>query len=337
MMVENREDIEELIALFLSGEADPVQAMKLNEWRRQHKDNQALFDMLETIYNATTDQQKYKSVDVEEGWKKVLFNLEKEPKVIPIWKNRQFYIGAAAIAIVAFIIGGLWQDSPNIQQKISEAPVKDSKQLQPTYLTASNDVETFVLKDNSKIQLKPGSRIEVMDGFNEEQRLLKLEGSGTFDVVHDEELPFLIQVEDLTIKDIGTVFDVSTFNDTVKVVVSEGEVQLQLNGVMLNMVEGDSAFYVISQQLISTYKTPKARQDKFFEFNGTSLKEVTIILSEFFNRDIKIMDKEIESCTVSVTFKNESLPTILDIIGELLDVKVVRNNETIEIYGKSCI
>jgi ferric-dicitrate binding protein FerR (iron transport regulator) len=88
--------------------------------------------------------------------------------------------------------------------------------------------------------------------------------------------------------------------------------------------------------LISRYKSPSDRIDHTFVFDGTSLKEVASVLSAFFNRKIVIVDKEIEDCPLSVTFKNENLATILDIIKELMDVRVSYKNDTIGIYGTEC-
>ena len=124
--------------------------------------------------------------------------------------------------------------------------------------------------------------------------------------------------------------------DTVKVSVDEGVVELNINGQKLALEKGDSAFYLISQKVIKEYGTPTARQDVVFEFDGTTLSEVTEILSAFFKRKIEIKNPALEKCTVSVTFKNEELATILDIISELIDINIVQNKKTIEIYGESC-
>jgi len=111
---------------------------------------------------------------------------------------------------------------------------------------------------------------------------------------------------------------------------------MQINGQHLALEEGDSAFYLISERLIKEYEEPSARKDVVFDFDGTSLSEVMDILSKFFKREIVITNPELNECEVSVTFKNEKLATILDIIAELLDINIIQNNKTIEIHGESC-
>jgi ferric-dicitrate binding protein FerR (iron transport regulator) len=197
-------------------------------------------------------------------------------------------------------------------------------------------VESFTLKDKSIVELQRGSKIVFDKDFNKKGRKLSLTGSGTFTVTHDEKSPFVLKVNKLEIHDIGTVFKVLSYSDTVKIIVYEGAVELRLNNQVINMVEGDSSFYLIEKQIISRYQQPSTRQDKIFKFDGTSLSEVARVLSGFFNQKIVISNKEIENCPLSVTFKNENLPTILDIIKELLDLEIIKRNNIIEIHGKGC-
>lgn len=335
-MVEKREDIEILIALFLRGEAKPEEAVALMEWRSKSDENELLFSSFEKIYHQVNGSLPYKEHSIDTVWNQVVTELKPSVKVVPIWKRFEFYIGAAAIAIIAFLIGAFWQAGQTNVNVVANNGNNESI-IEQTLLKATSDVAEFKLKDNSSILLEPGSSVKVHSEFNSKQRILSLQGSGTFDVTHNEGMPFTINVGKLKVIDVGTIFKIRSIGDTVKVLVTEGEVQLKLNDRLLNVSEGDSAFYVISKDLIDRYKTPLSRQDKVFKFNGTKLSEVVVVLSQFYDRKIVIMDDEIANCTVSVTFRNESLANILDIISELLDIKVIRNKEIIGLYGEGCL
>lgn len=334
-MVEKREDIEVLIARFLRGEASPEQAMELMAWRSKTSENEALYSAIEKVYHSANNTAAYHEKDINLNWENVRASVKPKGNVRPLWKRYEFYVAAAAIAVIAFLLGNLW--TPNeIGGTIAEKPTKDSTTIETTHYFAEDRAETFVLKDQSNVILKQGSQLELLPGFNMDERAVKLEGSGEFEVVHDDQKPFSVLVERMKVVDIGTVFSIENFGDTVRVVVTEGEVQLQLNADVINVSAGDSAFYVISKDLIDRYKDEQQRKDTVFKFDGTELQDVAKVLSEFFNRKIVIKDTEIMKCPVSVTFRNENLATILDIISELLDIEVKRNNEIIEIYGKSC-
>lgn len=328
--------MEALIVAFLKGEASPEKAMELMHWRKESEENEALFEALEKVFHQVNASSAYEVGDVHEAWNAVRTRAQAKSEVIPIWRRREVLFGAAAVAVIAFIIGFFWQRTLTDERPIAEDKVHDSIPAQNQVYTAGNTLTRFELIDRSTIELTPGSSAEIEPDFNRKNRIVNLKGSGTFDVVHNEARPFIVKVEKLKVMDIGTVFDIRSKGDTVKIVVSEGEVQLQLNGKLLNVAAGDSAFYVISEDLIARYRTAELRQDKVFEFNGTRLKEVVKILGEFFDRKIVIMDEAIADCPLSVTFKNENLTTILDIICELLDIKAIRNNEIIGLYGTRC-
>lgn len=336
-MVKNQDEIEVRIAAFLRGESSPDAAMELMDWRAAHPDHEALFQSVEMLYNQVGNREPFVSPDVDSAWEAMKPDLKKEVRVVSIHTRKLWYFAVAALVVIAFIIGAFWSrwDEQPLFSEDGEQETEEEA-ARPTILKAQQSVESYVLSDRSEVSLLPGSSVEIPGDFDRVRRNILLKGSGTFDVTHNEDRPFTIEIEGLKVVDVGTVFSIRTLRDTVKVVVTEGEVQLRLNNEVLNVAAGDSAFYVISRQLIDRYRLPQARQDTIFIFDGTSLSEVTEILGSFFRRKIVIMDAAIANCPVSVTFKNEDLATILAIIEELLDVKIIRNNDIIGIYGSGC-
>lgn len=331
-MVRNREEIEILIGLFLNGEATPEQAMELEDWKAMSEENRQLFNEIEKVYSLTHDVPTFVVKDEHQAWRNVEEKINSTPT-----KKQNWYIlyAAAAVILVVILFKGLFNVEPTPIKHQAKNPLIDSTNVN-TIIMASNAVESFTLKDQSIVELQPGSKLTLDKNFNTKKRLVELSGSGKFTVIHDEKNPFILKVRGLEVFDIGTIFRIKNNGDTVKVSVDEGEVELRLNGKVIAVTAGDSAFYLVSKQVISRYKNPKDRKDHTFVFDGTTLKEVASILSEFFNRKIVVMDKEIENCPLSVTFKNENLVTILDIIKELMDVRIIHKNDTIGIYGTGC-
>lgn len=335
-MLNTREEIDALIVRYLNGEASPDEAMLLEDWKHKRPENNEHFLKMEKTYAATYGADTYVSSSKGSAWKVIENEIKPQAKIVPLWKKPLFITAAAAAIIVLVVVTQMFapDNSGPVAEDDKTEGKNDSKFESIIYET--NHVAQYTLTDDSKVTLQPGSKLTIPKGFNEKNRLLSLEGSGSFEVVHDEENPFILSVGELEIYDLGTIFHVDQIGDTVKVSVDEGIVELKINGQHLALEQGDSAFYLISQTLIKEYETPSAREDVVFEFDGTSLSEVTVILSEFFKREIVITNAALKDCPVSVTFKNEKLPTILDIISELLDIKIIQNKKTIEIHGESC-
>lgn len=335
-MLNTREEIDALIASYLNGEASPDEAILLEDWKHDRSENNDYFLKIEkthvTAYGSETCSPRSKG----SAWKVIENEIKSQTKVVPLWKKPLFIISAAAIGALVVVTQVL---SPENTRQIADKRKKEVEKniiQQDNIIYASNKVAYYTLKDNSKVTLQPGSKLTIPADFNENNRSLSLEGSGSFEVIHDENNPFVLSVGELEIYDLGTIFHVDRNGDTVEISVDEGIVKLNINGQNLALEEGDSAFYLVSQQVIKEYAAPTAREDVVFEFDGTSLSEVTEILSAFFKREIEIKNPLIETCPVSVTFKNEALATILEIIAELLDINIIQNKKTIEIYGKNC-
>ena len=335
-MLNTREEIDTLIVSYLNGEASPDDAIQLEDWKNDHSENNAYFLKMEKAHALTYGTQAYASNSKGSAWKVIENEMNTKSKVIPLWK-KPLIITSVAAAIVALVLVTQFF-SPNNPTKLADTKKSTKKELadRENIIYASTNVSYYTLKDDSKVTLQPGSKLTIPKGFNSSNRSLQLEGSGSFEVVHDEKNPFILSVGELDIYDLGTVFHVKKLGDTVKVSVDEGIVELNINGRKLALEAGDSAFYLVSQKVIKKYGKPKARKDVVFEFDGTSLSEVAKILSAFFKREIVIKNPALATCPVSVTFKNEELATILDIISELLDINIVQNKKTIEIYGESC-
>jgi len=331
-MVRKREEIEILIGIFLKGEATPEQAMELEDWKSMSEENEQLFNEIEKVYALTHDAPVFVVKNENQAWKNVERKMQSSAPKKQNWYI--LYAAAAVILVVVLFKGFINVEQPPIKHQ-AKNPLIDSTNVN-TVIVASNAVQSFKLKDQSIVELQPGSKLTLDKNFNKKKRLVELSGSGKFTVIHDEKNPFILKVRGLEVFDIGTVFRINNNGDTVKVSVDEGEVELRLNGKIISVTAGDSAFYVVSKQVISRYKKPKDRKDHTFVFDGTTLKEVASVLSEFYNRKIIVADKAIEDCPLSVTFKNENLVTILDIIKELMDVRIIHNNDTIGIYGTGC-
>jgi ferric-dicitrate binding protein FerR (iron transport regulator) len=336
-MLNTREEIDALIVRYLNGEASPDEAMLLEDWKQDRSENNDYFLKMEKTHASSYGTQAYVSRSKGSAWKVILNETQSQAKVIPLWKKPLFIATVAAAVIVLVVITQMFV--PNTAtEHFAEDKEKHNNNIteQESIIYETNHIAHYTLTDDSKVTLQPGSKLTIPKDFNENNRLLSLEGSGSFEVIHDEENPFILSVGELEIYDLGTVFHVDQIGDTVKVSVDEGVVELKINNQHLALEEGDSAFYLISERLIKEYETPSSREDTVFEFDGTSLSEVMDILSKFFKREIVIVNPDLKDCPVSVTFKNEELPTILDIISELLDITINQNKKTIEINGESC-
>src|SRR5690606_22695961 len=105
----------------------------------------------------------------------------------------------------------------------------------PTYRTVvvPYGERTLVeLPDSTRIWLNSGSTLVYPELFTGGQRQVYLEEEGYFDVRHNEDRPFFVQLRDMEIKVLRTEFNVSAYTDdeSANVMLVKGSVELRLSG-----------------------------------------------------------------------------------------------------------
>ena len=86
----------------------------------------------------------------------------------------------------------------------------------------------LTLQDGTKVWLNAGSRMAFPTKFKGDRREVFLEGEGYFEVAHNQKLPFYVNTSKISIKVLGTKFNISAYeNDKrVETVLIEGSVTI---------------------------------------------------------------------------------------------------------------
>lgn len=93
----------------------------------------------------------------------------------------------------------------------------------PVVYATDASARTIALEDGSRIELAPRSRLTI-EGRNHDQ--IALNGGAWFEIRHDPDRLMTISAGEVTIRDIGTSFDVQQAADQVRVEVAEGVVSV---------------------------------------------------------------------------------------------------------------
>ncbi|MFC7378932.1 FecR family protein [Brevundimonas sp. GCM10030266] len=164
-----------------------------------------------------------------------------------------------------------------------------SQRPQPwTVETAPGEQRTISLADGSQVMLDGGTRL-AMD--RRDPRAVTLEsGRALFDVVHDDTRPFIVEVGDTTLTDLGTVFDVTHLQDGARVAVSEGAVRVDAAAGSAVLNPGDSV--IASPRGLDRLPVDIDAVDDWrdgrLSWNGERLSVVAQDLSRALNRRVSI-------------------------------------------------
>lgn len=104
--------------------------------------------------------------------------------------------------------------------------------------TAAGERRELRLADGSFVQLNGETSIR---GDRSDPRRLRLDrGQVTMTVKHDPARPFVLQVDDAVVRDLGTMFDVAATGDGLRIAVGEGIVEYEGRGRRIRLEQGQA-------------------------------------------------------------------------------------------------
>jgi ferric-dicitrate binding protein FerR (iron transport regulator) len=330
------EHIEELIAKFLVGEATIEEIDLVNEWRALSAENEQTFSQYEKIFVGGESLKNLIPVDTDAAWIKLkgkISNGEQAGKIIPIRSisSRAYFIRIAAILLIVAGLGML--------AFFMTLPSPDNLAV----INSNDSIHKLDLPDGSKITLNKKSHLAYSRDHFSKKRLVQLTGEAYFEVVHDEKNPFIVQASDLQIMDVGTAFNVKAKENSGIIIVSvvSGEVKVvTVNHETVNLHAGDEITYnMATREIGPTEKlssNSNAYADRVFVFENADLSTVMRVLNEVYNVQLSTADSKLNTCRITVSFNNESINDIADVIAETLGLTLEKENNQIIFKGNGC-
>ncbi len=135
-------------------------------------------------------------------------------------KHRRWYVLAASILLLLGIsIFYYYQGTSTVFPRGEKISVENGTK------------KKVILPDSTVVWLNAGSTLTYNGGFGKENRMVWLSGEGCFDVAKDASLPFKVYTSDITVKVLGTVFNIRAYQDESKVQTTllSGKIQVLLD------------------------------------------------------------------------------------------------------------
>jgi transmembrane sensor len=236
-----KEGIENIILKYLHGEASEDEKLELSKWLRSNRDLDSwwasqLNDAPDTMSKEQKDKVLCKikqkidlQTDVDHS-----VNEAEQKEVQP---NKHHVVmsllrWAAVIALPiasAFITYHITKSEPNVYT------VKADRGSQTTVM----------LPDSTHVTLSSASTLSYSNDFGKGSRDVRLNGEAFFDVKHDENKPFHVYSDALSISVLGTAFSINNFSDeaTASVVLMRGRVHLLADGLDRDMQPDEKVDY----------------------------------------------------------------------------------------------
>jgi transmembrane sensor len=337
---EERKYIDLLIARYLTGEASEAEKQELTQWMEYNETNRKYFEGICFAEQHAVASHRIEKVNVEQAWQKVHQQMKvgqmdvASPKkrtasILPLW------IRVAAIVVLVSGISILLYNQRN------NAPVK----YNTVATTTTNISLNYTLSDSSVISLNQHSQIACASNFGKKERRVKLTGEAFFEVKHDAGKPFIVESSGTFIKVTGTSFNIkgNEPDSLVEVYVKTGSVLFfTSNKEGITLVAGETGVYNKNQGTFTKTKEANsnttAYTNRVFVFYNTTLNEVFKQLNKVYGVTIVPANEQLGLCTITVSFNDDELETILNIIAETLNLEYWSDGQNRYIFeGKASI
>lgn len=254
---------------------------------------------------------------------------ENEPRKQSLWNRFGLYATAACFLLVS--LGFLWKNFH----------VQDTKQfLGKKYSEVSTRSGTrtkLVLPDSTIVWLNAGSKLSYSEGFGVKDRNTVLSGEAFFDV-RKSTVPFIIHASNITIKVLGTAFNVRSYENekttetsllrgrvqitidkrpgetfllkpNEKLIVSdESKVPVQKRGVLAAPI---IAYNKLQRDIDSTLPETAWLQNKLV-FQNESFEDLAKQMERWYGVTFEFRDASLQEQRLTGSFTNESLSEALE-------------------------
>jgi transmembrane sensor len=321
----------DLIVRYLSGDLTQAEKSIIESWMEEKASNKKLFDDYKKTWENLGRVSDIAQIDVQNEWEviKKRFYAGDVRKVfkpgIPSVRNFSFWFArVAAILVIALLLS-------ITVLVITHNFASNSYKTDKTTLTAT-------LPDGSQFTLNKGSTLKYPKRFRDDLRKVTLTGEAYFEVQPDHNKPFIVNAEEIEIKVLGTSFNVNAYreNDKIEVVVNSGKVAITKEGEIterLILQPGNKGTFNKSDQSLKLYvnKDPNflSWKTREFVFENMSLKEIVRTINKVYNSKITIADDSLQDKRITVSFNNQSLDAILNVLSATLDINIRQNNSEI--------
>jgi ferric-dicitrate binding protein FerR (iron transport regulator) len=328
---EKHRDFTELLGRYLSGELSSEELSWFQAELRRDPGKQILLDEYRKIWDSAVPELSY---DLDAEW---ALMQQKLPGSGTRSKGAGRSLLYYSYRIAAVLVLGMMLTFSWIYVNRIQGTVRVVAEDLPVEVRLEDGTEVIVNRYSSLRYSKEGDR---------EQRKVWLSGEAWFDVARDTSRPFVVDAGATLVEVLGTSFNVNAYkeNPTVEITVESGLVAMSSKDDQKDLIvmkAGSGGSYDKSQRSLKLIPAfdPNSISWKTRElfFDASSLQEVVDLLNKVYGVQLVIMNEELASCPITVTFRDQTLEAILKVLEITLDLQLIRSGDEIGLDGTACV
>lgn len=274
---------------------------------------------------------KDRNLHTDQAWNELYSRLEQD-NLIPARGQKRLmrpvFAGMAAAIAVLCLCGalGIWllNDWGTDERLLSLKNGPEDNTLVTT------------LEDGSIIYLAQDATLSYPEHFEDDKRLVKLDGNALFDVSGNKQRPFLIETKYTTIEVVGTAFNVKNNGK------NDFELSVQRGLVKVTRLDnGESSFVKAGETVILNknlfLKSPTSDMDQFaryterIQFKDETLANIVRVINRMSSQPVQLSSSELENRRLTVSFYDNSPAAMTELICLALGLTSEQKEDTLVI------
>lgn len=304
--------IYQIIKQFLLNSYPPEIEEKIQRWIIKDKWTTEKNNALSVIWDeieVTPDADTYKALG---RVKDTIRQIEGGKKHL---KMRRILLGSVAVVIpILLLLGSYFYIN------------KDVKMIE--VITSGNQQKQCTLSDGTIILLNSCTKITYPSEFKDTVRVVTLEGEAYFSVTNDATKPFIVKTRDMSVKVLGTKFNISAYpaNDRTIATLNSGKIQVDVPAK-----RADSRYILKPNQEIVFNKTDKSVSinavtgetlnwtDGALVFQDATFNDIVKTIERRYGVTIDYDRQKFWNIPYTIKFiNNESLEDVLDVLQDVV-------------------
>jgi len=306
-----KEDIsDDLLIRHILGETTLTEEQEISVWIKASNVNSQKLEQFRFLLESSKELAKDSPADEEDQWGKFKARRDSNRDLVIVRMSDPYkqwlQIAASLLLVCGLAMSGYYYFTRN-SATVNELVI----------IKTQNNVLTDTLPDGSTVQLNKNSAITYVNNFKK-QREIKLTGEAFFTVIHNADIPFTVHVGNISIRDVGTSFNVKTKPGYLEVIVETGivKVRRQAASILLKqheMIHISPADQKLTKQVNDDllYNYYRCNQ---FELNKTPLSHIVAVFNEVYNAHIRIEGQDLSNLPLTVTLRKDSLDKMLHVL-----------------------
>jgi transmembrane sensor len=271
-----------------------------------------------------------------------------EAKAVPFRFSDSIKI-AATLIVIALIGGALFFYKTPIQPKAQHLAFDSAT---PSIFVKNNSTspKRYALSDGTVVILQPKGGLTYPPAFDIASRKVQLTGEAFFDVAKDSSRPFIISTNNITVKVLGTSFNVKSYEGAAEAVVAVKSGKVSVKRPQHHPDGRDEVILTPNQEVV--YNTANEKFQKkivampliilakptLFEmqYDETPVDKIFEVLEENYGIDIAYDSKVLSSCTLTTSLDEEGFYERIKIICEAIGARYEMHDGGIVIRSSGC-